>query len=107
VDARQPTHPAVIASRKRLFQKEMEVVGAMHRAGVKLLAGTDTGNPFCFPGFSLHDELGFMVQAGLTPLEALQTATHQPSRVSGSIEDPWNGRNGQDCRSCSARLETR
>jgi imidazolonepropionase-like amidohydrolase len=92
VDARQPTDPAVIASRKRLFQKEMEVVGAMHRAGVKFLAGTDTGNPFCFPGFSLHDELGFMVQAGLTPLEALQTATINPaeflslSEILGTVE---------------------
>jgi imidazolonepropionase-like amidohydrolase len=47
----------------------------MNRAGVKLLSGTDTPNPYCFPGFSLHDELGFMVQAGLTPLQALQTAT--------------------------------
>jgi len=86
VDTRQPTDPAVIASRKRLFQKEIEVVGAMHRAGVKLLAGTDTGNPFCFPGFSLHDELGFMVQAGLTPLGALQTATINPAEFLGLSE---------------------
>jgi len=83
LDARQPTDPTVLASRKRLFQKEVEVVGAMHRAGVKLLAGTDAGNPFSFPGFSLHDELGFMVQAGLTPLEALQTATINPARFLG------------------------
>ena len=75
---RQPTDPEILASRKRLFQKEMEVVGSMHGAGVKLMAGTDTPNPYCFPGFSLHDELDFMVQAGLTPLEALQTATINP-----------------------------
>jgi imidazolonepropionase-like amidohydrolase len=91
-DARQPTDPEILASRKRLFQKEMDTVGAMHRAGVKLLAGTDTPNPFCFPGFSIHDELGFMVQAGLTPLEALQTATINPaqflgvSKMMGTIE---------------------
>ena len=78
-DPRQPTAPEVIASRKHLFQKELEVVGTMQRAGVKLMAGTDTPNPFCFPGFSVHDELGFMVQAGLTPLEALQTATINPA----------------------------
>jgi hypothetical protein len=91
-DARQPTDPEILASRKRLFQKEIELVGVMHRAGVKLLAGTDTGNPFCFPGFSLHDELGFMVQAGLTPLESLQTATINPaeflglSKILGTVE---------------------
>jgi hypothetical protein len=60
---------------KKMFQKEMEVVGAMKRAGVGILAGTDTQNPYCFPGFSLHDELGLLVQAGLTPMEALQAAT--------------------------------
>jgi imidazolonepropionase-like amidohydrolase len=83
VDQRQPTSPEVIASRKRLFQKELEVVGSMNRARVKLLAGTDTPNPYCFPGFSIHDELGFMVQAGLTPLEALQTATINPAEFLG------------------------
>ena len=82
-DARQPTDPQVIAGRKRLFQKEIEVVGSMRRAGVRFLAGTDTPNPFCFPGFSLHDELGFMVQSGMTPLEALQTATINPAEFLG------------------------
>jgi len=92
VDQRQPASPEVIASRKRLFQKELEVVASMHRAGVKLFAGTDTPNPYCFPGFSLHDELGFMVQAGLPPLEALQTATINPaeflglSKILGTLE---------------------
>ncbi len=50
----------------------------MHRSGVKILAGVDEPNQFCFPGFSLHDELGLLVQAGLTPFEALQTATVNP-----------------------------
>jgi imidazolonepropionase-like amidohydrolase len=86
VDARQPADPAVIASRKRLFEKELELVGAMQHAGVQLLAGTDTPNPFSFPGFSLHDELGFMVQAGLTPLEALQSATIKPAEFLGLSE---------------------
>jgi imidazolonepropionase-like amidohydrolase len=86
VDARQPTDPEILASRKRLFQKEMEVVGSMHRAGVKLMAGTDTPNPYCFPGFSLHDEPGFMVHAGLTPLEALQTATINPVKFLGLMK---------------------
>ena len=78
-DARQPSSPEAIASRKRLYQKERELVSLMHRAGVRFLAGTDTPNPYCFPGFSLHDELALLVTAGFSPLEALQTATRNPA----------------------------
>jgi imidazolonepropionase-like amidohydrolase len=72
-----------VAVGRRTFQKELEIVGTMRRAGVDILAGTDTGNPYCFPGFSLHDELGLLVQAGLTPMEALQAATLNPARFMG------------------------
>jgi hypothetical protein len=68
---------------KKVFQKEVEIVGAMQRAGVPLLAGTDTGNPFCFPGFSLHEELALMVIGGLTPSEALRAATLNPAKFLG------------------------
>jgi imidazolonepropionase-like amidohydrolase len=71
------------ASAKKVFQKELEIVGAMRKAGVPLLAGTDTGNPFCFPGFSLHDELALLVAAGLTPIEALRSATLYPAKFFG------------------------
>jgi imidazolonepropionase-like amidohydrolase len=75
-------------TRRMRFRKLLETVGAMHRAGVPMLAGTDLGNPFIFPGFSLHDELELFVQAGLTPMEALQTATLNPAKylgLSGSL----------------------
>ena len=52
--------PEDFAYMKKEFQKDLEVVGAMQRSGVGILAGTDTPNPFCFPGFSLHDELGLL-----------------------------------------------
>jgi imidazolonepropionase-like amidohydrolase len=71
------------AQARRLFQKGIEVVGNMNRAGVLILAGTDTGNPFCFPGFSLHDELALLVNAGLTPTESLRTATLNPAKFFG------------------------
>jgi len=64
---------------KRLLQKRLEIILAMHRAGVKMLAATDALVMYVFPGFSLHDELGLFVQAGLTPMEALQTATRNPA----------------------------
>jgi imidazolonepropionase-like amidohydrolase len=71
------------ANAKKVFQKQLEIVGAMRKAGVQLLAGTDTGNPFCFPGFSLHEELALLVIAGLTPVEALRSATLNPARFLG------------------------
>lgn len=72
---------------RQTCQKELEIVGAMQRAGVGLLAGTDTLNPYCLPGFSLHDELGLLVKAGLTPMQALQTATRNPARFMGREHD--------------------
>lgn len=66
-----------------VFKKQFEVVGPMRRAGVEFLAGTDVLNPYCFPGFSLHDELALLVNAGLTPMEALQAATLNPARFFG------------------------
>jgi imidazolonepropionase-like amidohydrolase len=62
------------------FRTTLLAVGAMSRANVPLLAGTDILNPYVFPGFSLHDELALLVEAGLTPLQALRTATSNPAK---------------------------
>jgi imidazolonepropionase-like amidohydrolase len=62
-----------------------------HRAqslGVRFLAGTDITIPYTFPGFSLHDELQLFVDAGFTSLEALQTATTNPTILFG-LEKSW------------------
>src|SRR5579864_7165012 len=76
-----------LATRKRFVAKELEVVNAMHKAGIPFLAGTDTPpGVYIFPGFSLHEELQRFVAAGFTPLEALQTATLNPAHFFG-IED--------------------
>lgn len=69
------------------YGKQVEAVGMMQRAGVGLLAGTDPFNPYCIPGFSLHDELALFVQAGLTPAEALRTATINPAVFFGREAD--------------------
>jgi len=66
---------ADFAIQRELFQFDEKMVGAMFRSGVPLLSGMDAGNPYCFPGFSLHDELALLVESGLTPLAALQSAT--------------------------------
>ncbi len=74
------------ARHKMLFQKKLELTMAMHRAGVKMLAATDALVWYVFPGFSLHDELELFVKAGLTPMEALQTATRNPASYLGLID---------------------
>ena len=74
--------------RKQFFQMELDMTLAMFRAGVPFLAGTDTAaGVHIFPGFSLHDELGWFVRAGLTPLQALQTATRNPAQFMGRLSD--------------------
>jgi imidazolonepropionase-like amidohydrolase len=72
---------------RKVFSKELAIVGAMQQAGVEILAGTDVLNPYCFPGFSLHDELGLLVQSGLSPIEALQAATLNAARFLGREKD--------------------
>ena len=79
--------PEDFAISRRELQRDLAVVGLMQRSGVGILAGTDTLNPFCFPGFSLHDELGLLVQAGLSSMEALQAATLNPARFLGREKD--------------------
>jgi tetratricopeptide (TPR) repeat protein len=54
-------------------------MGQMQKAGVKILAGSDYTNPGTYAGFSLHDELQLLVEGGLTPAQALKTATVNPA----------------------------
>jgi imidazolonepropionase-like amidohydrolase len=75
-----------ITHRKILLEKQLELVGAMRRAGVEFMAGTDTAGFYLIPGFSLHDELVLLVRAGLTPLEALQAATRAPAKYLGLLD---------------------
>jgi imidazolonepropionase-like amidohydrolase len=63
----------------KVFQREIETIGALHRAGVPIVAGTDQA----VPGFSLYRELELYVQAGFTPMEAIQSATLVPAKVMG------------------------
>jgi imidazolonepropionase-like amidohydrolase len=62
---------------------ELENVRLANEAGVVLLAATDVDIPLGVPGLSLHEELVRLVEAGLTPLQALQAATRNPARVLG------------------------
>ena len=64
---------------QKIFQKDLALVGALRRAGIPVVAGTDQG----VPGHSLHRELELYVQAGFTSMEAIQAATIVPARVMG------------------------
>ena len=61
--------------RLREIEKYQELTGLLHKAGVKILVGTDTPEPFVPPGFSLHQELELLVASGLSPAAALTSAT--------------------------------
>jgi imidazolonepropionase-like amidohydrolase len=75
--------PAGFRFERALFRKRLELVYGMVRAGVGVLAGSDPTNEYVVAGFGLHHELRLFVQAGLSPMEALQTATIAPARFLG------------------------
>jgi Amidohydrolase family len=73
-----------LALRQEYFAHNLQMVGALHHAGVPFMAGTDAApGVYIMPGFSLHDELANFVEAGFTPMESLQTATSNPARFLG------------------------
>jgi len=73
-----------LALRQEYFARNLQIVGALHHAGVSFMAGTDSApGVYIMPGFSLHDELANFVEAGFTPMESLQTATSNPARFLG------------------------
>ncbi len=82
MDAELPPKPtaAELAGTHRLFAKRVALVAALQHAGVPILAGSDAPVRASMPGWSLHDELEWLVKAGLTPLEALRSATSEPAR---------------------------
>jgi imidazolonepropionase-like amidohydrolase len=77
------TTPGTFALRQMIADKTRELVGALRLNGVRLLAGTDALDGDLLPGLSLHQELELMVRSGLTPLEALQTATRNAVQFLG------------------------
>lgn len=82
----RPFGPAERLETDALFQQQLDLVGAMQRAGVEILAGTDAPNFFSFPGFGMHDELKWLVRSGLTPMQALQAATRNAARFMGKLD---------------------
>jgi len=78
--------PETLDARRREIAKYQELTGILHAAGVPILVGTDTPEPFVTPGFSLHQELEMLVASGLKPAEALAAATLQNARIVNQSE---------------------
>lgn len=71
--------PDRVANFQKMVDFHVLIVKAFKAAGVPMVAGTDAGASGVVGGFSLHDELKLLVQAGLTPMEALTSATRLPA----------------------------
>ena len=85
--ARQPADASGRELYTTHYQMALGHVGQAHSAGVKFLAGTDAGDTYVFPGFSIHDELVELVSAGLSPADAIRIGTLGAAVFAGMEDD--------------------
>ncbi|MGA7217106.1 MAG: amidohydrolase family protein [Candidatus Sulfotelmatobacter sp.] len=78
--------PESLIPRMNVQAKQIELVRMMHKAGVQIMAGTDFSDWALVPGVDLHNELALLVEAGFSPLEALQAATLKPAKFLGKTD---------------------
>lgn len=71
---------------RAIFAKRLTQVATMHRAGVRILTGTDAPLRNSPPGFGLHEELTLLARGGLSPFEVLRAATLEPARYFGMLD---------------------
>ena len=69
------------------YRKGIELTGAAYRAGVSVMVGTDANDSFVFVGSSVHDELEQLIEAGLTPAQALDAATRSGAEYLGRTRE--------------------
>lgn len=74
---------------RRETTRSIDTIAVLHSSGAPLLLGTDARNPYVMPGFAVHDELAHLVDAGLTPYQALRCATVEAAAFLG--EDDISG----------------
>ncbi len=76
-------HPEDLVPRLQVHLKLLEIVRKMHKAGVRMMTGSDFSDWALVPGVDLHNELALFVEAGFSPMEALQAATRNPAEFLG------------------------
>jgi len=79
--------PSALWPRRSVHWRQMDVVAAMHKAGVKVMAGSDFSDWALVPGVDLHNELALLVESGFSPMEALQAATSLPAEFLGKTAE--------------------
>ena len=70
-----------LETRRATFRKYQDLVGMLHEAGARILVGTDAPEPQVPPGYSLHQEMEFLVESGMSPAAVLQAATRVNAAV--------------------------
>jgi hypothetical protein len=79
----RPNTPEMRRTLADTFARFVRITAIQHSEHVKFLVGTDLSGRDIYPGFSVHDELPLLVQAGLTPMEAIISATRNPAQCLG------------------------
>ncbi len=74
------------SNKRKRWEVEQNIMRILISEGVPIMAGTDCDNPYAFPGFGLHDELSLFVDLGMTPLDALRSATIVPARFMSAAD---------------------
>lgn len=78
------TAPEVNEGQLITFRIYQRIVRGMKAAGIPMLVGSDMGgNPHCFSGWGVHDEMALLVESGLTPMEVIVAATSNPCKSLG------------------------
>lgn len=83
---------SIVSTIKKQHDFHLEIINRLHKVGVTIICGTDAGIGVTVPGFSIHQELAFYKEAGLSNYEVLKTATVNASKTHsimnemGSIE---------------------
>jgi hypothetical protein len=71
----------------RMREMFISTTRILHENGVKFILGTDSDNPYLVPGFSLLDELDYLLEAGFTPFDALEAGTRNPAEAMGKLDE--------------------
>ncbi len=71
----------------QINQMFIGMIRALHEAGAPVALGTDATNSYLVPGFSLHDEVDYLVQAGYSPYEAIQAGTRNAAEAMGKLDE--------------------
>jgi imidazolonepropionase-like amidohydrolase len=82
-----PDKPEIRRALATGFERFLEITRILHREGVRFLVGTDLCAPLTYPGSSVHEELAWLVKAGLTPMEAIVAGTRNGAEAVGRLAD--------------------